>query len=441
MDIETAKANLARDRKIQEIRLQAARLESKQKEFSGKILALGSRPFSKEHLDEIDAQIQKLIAERDPLASEESAKKKALGKIGTESICPTCGQPVDISEREPIAASLIVIGNKLAELNPKIHSLIDDHRKKLAACSKWDSDIQSMTYALDDVNQQMSVVTKEMFDIGPAVHEMPNPDYWFGIVSSHAATGTALSQQHAGLTRLADEIKSLDGKILAYQSSVLENGKLKSPISVQELQEELQVRRDEQMRVHRLIATLEDRRRSKTSCDDQINKARLAMATNRASEEIRRVFTSARAAFHPDGAPKTLVERSTKMLEGRINHYLRAMKARFQVSAREGLSFNCHFPEGIGLDTELSVGQRVVLSWAFRLAACETFSSTVGLMTMDEPTAALDTKTSDAFLDIMESMRELADKFGMQFFIATHSESLARTCDQTISMNTDEPED
>lgn len=436
VDIETAKANLARDRKIQDIRTQASRLESKQKEFSERIQLLGARPFSKEHLDQLDAEIQKLIAERDPLVAEETAKKQALGKIGTNSTCPTCGQPVDISGREPIAASLIAIGNKLAEINPRIHGLIDRHRKELTACSKWDGDTQAMNYALEDVNKQLSVVAKEMSDIGPAVHEVPNPDYWFGIVSSHTATGTALSQQHAGLSKLNEEIQNLDAKIAAYQNSVLdENSRLRSPVSVQELQDELQVKRTEQMRVHQLITTLEDRRRSKTSCDDQINKARLAMATNRASEDIKRIFTSARAAFHPDGAPKTLVERSTKMLEGRINHYLQAMKAKFQISAREGLSFNCHFPEGIGLDTELSVGQRVVLSWAFRLAACETFSSTVGLMTMDEPTAALDTRTSEAFLDIMEAMRDLADKFGMQFFIATHSESLARTCDQTISVN------
>jgi ABC-type lipoprotein export system ATPase subunit len=129
-----------------------------------------------------------------------------------------------------------------------------------------------------------------------------------------------------------------------------------------------------------------------------------------------------------------VITRSNRMIESRINHYLGVMNSKFTINAMEGFDFEAIFPHGIGRDSELSVGQKTALAWAFRLAGCETFSSSAGFMTMDEPSAPMDSKVLQGFINVIGILKELAASHGMQFLIATHSPEIVQECDQIIKI-------
>lgn len=432
VDIESAKQSLEFDRKIEQAILEHRKLVDRKSSLLSSIERLGNRPDSEEEIKKSLSLIESMRSEVEALASQVAPKQRALSEIGTRSQCPTCGQPIDISGRSAIEAELLVIEPQLANKRSELTSLVSITNQRQAALNQWENESLNLNRALGDL--QKSIAAAEVVASSGGVGFVGNSAYWAGAISAYDQNLNSLVFQHKNLTKTKSEIDQIDARLPLY-SEVLDNGKIRDQISISDLQAHSNKIRSSQLEVNSLVSNIANSKRGLALIDDQIVKARSALAMNSANDEIRSVLSLVRAAFHPDGAPKILVSRSTKKLESRINHYLSAMQAKFRVSAKDGLSFNCHFSNGVSLDTELSVGQKVALSWSFRLAACETFSSSVGLMTMDEPTAALDVQTSGAFLDVVESMKDLSEKHGMQFFIATHSEGLARACDQVIKVD------
>jgi DNA repair exonuclease SbcCD ATPase subunit len=62
----------------------------------------------------------------------------------------------------------------------------------------------------------------------------------------------------------------------------------------------------------------------------------------------------------------------------------------------------------------------------------ESFSSSAGLLTLDEPSAALNSETTEELVSVMESLREMAKDLNMQIICITHHKEFLGCFDQLI---------
>lgn len=143
-----------------------------------------------------------------------------------------------------------------------------------------------------------------------------------------------------------------------------------------------------------------------------------------------------RNQFRYDGAPRQLVMQNLVLMQGLINTHLGALQVPFRVEVGEGLTFKCIFKNGVTMfSDELSGGQETVLSLAFRLAACETFASSMGMLVLDEPTVWIDENTKSLFPAIVSYLKDMASRFNMQFIIPTHEQGLIVHFDQVVDVS------
>lgn len=139
-----------------------------------------------------------------------------------------------------------------------------------------------------------------------------------------------------------------------------------------------------------------------------------------------------RDVFRHDGISGRYVNVQMNNMCSSINQYLSSFGAAYAVSVGEGNEFMCNFGDKIRPAADLSCGQKVVLSLAFRFAACEIFSTGVDLIVLDEPTTWLDKETISNFKNIIESIGELSDSHNLQVLLVTHERSLMPYFRQTI---------
>jgi DNA repair exonuclease SbcCD ATPase subunit len=161
-----------------------------------------------------------------------------------------------------------------------------------------------------------------------------------------------------------------------------------------------------------------------------------------AAQKVRGLFSNTkvhesrisrvRDVFRHDGISGKYVNYQMNSMSTSINQYLSSFGAEYRVSVGEDNEFICDFGSKIRPAMDLSCGQKVVLSLAFRFAACEMFSTGVDLIVLDEPTTWLDKETIANFKNIIESVSELSDSHNLQILIVTHERSLMPYFRQTI---------
>ena len=82
---------------------------------------------------------------------------------------------------------------------------------------------------------------------------------------------------------------------------------------------------------------------------------------------------------------------------------------------------------------QLSGGQKVLLSIAFRAALDRVFGHNIGMMFLDEPTSGLDADNVSFF---QEALQQLAKKVGEdhQLIVITHVQELGKVFDQLVEI-------
>lgn len=142
-----------------------------------------------------------------------------------------------------------------------------------------------------------------------------------------------------------------------------------------------------------------------------------------------------RALVHHDAAPKFVSHRNLLRLQAGLNEHLAVFDTDFRVQATEGLSFEGYFTDGRRQAAErFSVGQKVILALAWRLALNLTFAADVGLLALDEPTAWLDKHHIRGFTPALTRLRTYAASRGLQCIIITHEDELAPLFDTVITL-------
>lgn len=391
-----------------------------------KVLAdLGEAPHKQEDIDALEVKIAELTTKNNELCQSMAQTRGLLDAMGTSPICPTCNQAVDISGRVPLEEKLKQLNLDLQANRDEREPMIGQRNTKMRELSAWNTKFQTANGALTQAKASRAKFGE--------LHPGADPNRFLAMRQQYDALAQALANRGVQLTQLRYQLQTNRSQQEAFGTKIRkEDGTYLDVPDATSLETQLQAKRS-------LFTSHAQFTREKTVLDTQLAEmagqitiASKAAEENRVATRYQRELSSMRAVFHPDGGPRILVGRNTKRMEARINHYLAELETPFSIVAKEGLSFDCVFPDGVAYDRELSVGQKTDLAWAFRFAACETFSSSVGLMTLDEPTAPLDKKTKACFNQVVESLKDLSKKYGMQFFISTHDDHLTAHCDQVV---------
>ncbi len=143
-----------------------------------------------------------------------------------------------------------------------------------------------------------------------------------------------------------------------------------------------------------------------------------------------------REIFHRSKLPKLLIETHIDVLAESVNDFLTLFDAPFKVTRGEHLGFDAIFTGRSKTipDKLLSGGQKVMLSLAFRVALNSQFTASLGLLSLDEPTAHLDQQSRACLPALLERLRELCRMKSMQILFITHDADLTNISDNIIQL-------
>jgi DNA repair exonuclease SbcCD ATPase subunit len=172
-----------------------------------------------------------------------------------------------------------------------------------------------------------------------------------------------------------------------------------------------------------------------------IASLRHKMATQEKYAQALAVLNNTREWFHYLKGPQVVINTLLQDITAGVNDFLAKFGAPFAVVPDPGtMSFRYYYHDGRTVPaeyppaTELSGGEQVILAVSFRFASYCLFAGRVGLLSLDEPTVYLDDQNIGKFCHMMEKVKEVAAKMGLQILMATHEQSVIPFMDTVVNL-------
>jgi len=265
------------------------------------------------------------------------------------------------------------------------------------------------------------------------------------VIDALRKAGAELSAKKSEWTSINSRIHDLNHRVskdLGGSDLSRFSGMDEAMAAIKAEKETLEVRNDLAAKFSEASEALANIDRSLDSLKLDLEASNAYLEDAQASESARTVVSGVRMVFHYSAAPKKVVSTRLKAVSRKINGYLETFGARFHVDAKEGFDFDCVYGSRVlgkvVRPQDLSGGEKVVLSVAFRLAAAETFCSGIGFLMLDEPTVWMDKKRKENIPRVMDRLRDLAEEAGGQYLVVTHDETLLGCFDQTVELEIEE---
>ncbi len=165
-------------------------------------------------------------------------------------------------------------------------------------------------------------------------------------------------------------------------------------------------------------------------------------AQNADYEQVKATLEQVRNWVHYSNGPHKMAVRVMESLTDAVNMFLTRLNAPFYVVLTEdGMSYQCPFTDGRTMPesgapeaSELSGGQKTMLALAFRLASYCMFASQQGLLTLDEPSAYLDSENVSNFCTLLERLKEIMVQLDLQIFVSTHEQAILPFMDSVVNL-------
>jgi DNA repair protein RAD50 len=182
------------------------------------------------------------------------------------------------------------------------------------------------------------------------------------------------------------------------------------------------------------VGAFQEAKRSWLRTKQSLEQLTAKMAEREKVRKLLDTVSSAGDVFHWNNLPKIVSQSNLQLLVGDINANLQMFNDPFYVEADADLTFNVFFAGQEPVKAkQLSGGQKVLLSIAFRAALDRVFGHNIGMMFLDEPTSGLDADNVSFF---QEALQQLAKKVGEdhQLIVITHVQELGKVFDQLVEI-------
>lgn len=377
-----------------------------------------------------DTQFQLTLAQLQPAAAEAEMMCNQLKRLQPGQPCPTCG-----SEPANIAAHLEQHSQRLASLQQELFPLLERQRKTTAyhaAVEQCRQNRRALKQQLRGLKQARRALLACDAPQTPE-HELHQTRADAKIVEDGLqAAGNVRDSLQRKQQDLIAAINQAAADLKHYES-------LPPPLSPQELQTvEAEVQRindrlTERAALDSEIKVLEERARGLQQRADIIrDTVKRAAGIQHASTRLKQVAE----ILHHTAAPRILTQTRLEAMLDEVNASLGLLEAPFRVALDEALTFWAEFLDGTVRqpDRRLSVGQRITLAIALRIAMNSTLVGDLGLLILDEPTAGLDAETLACVPAAIARLREISESRGLQVLFVTHEQALIEKFENVIAL-------
>jgi DNA repair exonuclease SbcCD ATPase subunit len=158
-------------------------------------------------------------------------------------------------------------------------------------------------------------------------------------------------------------------------------------------------------------------------------------AKYRAAIELRESLMRIREVLHVDKYPREFMHASCGPLSTLINKYLSNFAQPFRVHMGENMAVVCEFAGNSGVPaSDLSGGQKMVVTIATRLAVSEMLGSKANLIVLDEPTNHMDAQSRAGLVETLGNVRRYLRETNTQMLVSSHDECMQDVADYTIPL-------
>lgn len=357
--------------------------------------------------------------------------------------CPTCGTPV--SEMDEHLESLQAQVDVDTAERARIKELITAEEARVRIRRQWetwkvqhDAKVKANARAIADLKETEELPGYDEDDLQQVIADY---DEQVGNLNAADRLANETALKHSRASAQLDEIGA---SIRTQEARVSENQVTESEFKAAELL------LAEHVVATRNVAVFNERIRSVNqsvrAAEAELEANKIRLERGRRAAEFVQMLGEVQSVFHRQALPQAVAQQNLIDMEADINGVLDLFGSPFWVETTDDLSFMVHFPgEPPRAAGRLSGGQRGVLAVAFRTAISSLFSSDLGVMCLDEPTAGMD---NDNIGYLAEALSRFAAQIRgrRQIVVITHAEGLRPAFDQLIEVgvtsdsNNDVPE-
>lgn len=386
--------------------------------------------------DYVDSTIQKNLTKE---KHELEFKIKQVSTLLTHSdnrLCTQCGQEVTKEYVEQVKVEYLRNVTRLAEV-VRILTYSEECDTRLTKyhiqLEEWQ---QRCAYALvevEKVEKELGVVAAKLVGLDDA-----------GIEEAKAliARNLEIEQQKFYYEK---DVKQEQHQIAGFQGELknvlAQKSKLSKQVKQMPAEEEVSIvkvrlaQHQESFAVwSKSVGAFQEAKRSWLRTKQSLEQLTAKMADREKVRKLLDTVSSAGDVFHWNNLPKLVSQSNLQLLVGDINANLQFFNDPFYVEADSDLTFNVFFAGQEPVKAkQLSGGQKVLLSIAFRAALDRVFGHNIGMMFLDEPTSGLDADNVSFF---QEALQQLAKKVGEdhQLIVITHVQELGKVFDQLVEI-------
>lgn len=349
--------------------------------------------------------------------------------------CPTCHTPAEnlapqvANQKSAILVFEDVLKEKKALLATR---LLDEH--KLAAWEK-------LQHKLDTQEAEVAAAEEQLTTVQPPPQ---TEDELQQTVSDFEDFNAALNELKPLIESAKEKIAELAGAIKTTRDRCQQITEELAATSVTEADAHLATKKLDTIRDAVVKRQSLEEQRMKLQYEKDLQQKQYETVRQQENEAaaLRRWITVAETAREAlKNAPRLVAQRNLKRLETSINELLQIFGVNFFVTVAEADSptFIAEFYDGRRQTAQrLSIGQKTVLALAFRVAVNAQFAEEIGLLALDEPTAALDAPRIKALAPVLEKLRDLSTTKGLQCLLVTHATALSHLFESTIELEAPE---
>lgn len=344
--------------------------------------------------------------------------------------CPTCGTALQnvLQLRQHVAQQR----RELTELHDGLEKDLHQITEKLAAAESAQREASTLQAMLEGLQEyRTTTAPPECFlnrpDLEFLQRQRQDAERRCQQLEREVALAEERLQGRRDLRRYAES--SLEELTTSWRGcDVTEDRAARAEQELASLRHRREVRYAALVRIPELQASLACAR-------DTLQADQTACAEARRRAVCRSHLQELRDVFHRSALPTLLLQGRFQDLDRQANEILELFETPFALRLDKTFNLQAHFADGKIMEArQLSGAEKVVSAFSLRASLGLLLGGRVGFLGLDEVAIGLDQRYLARLPDVMERIRLLAGKFGLQILMVTHEESLRPLFDHVVML-------